>query len=133
MARTELAVWVDRFRALAHPARLRILAMLAEGELCVCQLTAVLGLAFSTVSTHLAELKRSGLVGERKAGRWVYYVLQLDDPWVQDALPKLLVLLRKDPQVVADLALAGRLRELEPSVLTQAGLDLESVGLGQGR
>jgi DNA-binding transcriptional ArsR family regulator len=59
-------------RALAHPARLRIVAMLRSGELCVCQVTAVLGLAPSTVSAHLRELKRAGLVAERRQGRFVH-------------------------------------------------------------
>ncbi len=59
-------------RALGHPARLRAVAMLRSGELCVCQITAVLGLAPSTVSLHLRELKRCGIVTERKQGRWVY-------------------------------------------------------------
>ncbi len=59
-------------KALAHPARIRLLAMLDGGELCSCQLAAVLGLAQSTVSAHMAELRRAGLVEEDKRGRWVY-------------------------------------------------------------
>lgn len=133
MPRSELETYVDRFKALAHPARLRMLAMLAEGELCVCQLTAVLGLAFSTVSAHLADLKRSGLVGERKEGRWVYYFLRAEEAWMQEALAGLLVRLRHDPQVAADLALCRKIRALEPSLLMQAGLDLEQVGLDRSR
>lgn len=66
---------VDVFKALAHPARLRLLAMLREGEMCVCQLNAIVGLAPSTVSEHLTELRRAGFLAERKDGRWVYYSL----------------------------------------------------------
>ena len=63
-------------KALGHPARLRMLAMLARGApLCVCQMTSVLELAPSTVSGHLNELRRSGLVSEEKAGKVVYYRL----------------------------------------------------------
>src|SRR3989338_7764103 len=63
-------------KALGHPARLRILAMLAQGApLCVCQMPSVLELAASTVSGHLNELRRSGLVTEEKAGKLVYYRL----------------------------------------------------------
>jgi arsenate reductase/ArsR family transcriptional regulator len=62
-------------RAVADPSRLRILKMLEPGELCVCQITAVLGLAPATVSKHLALLRAAGLVGQRKDGRWVYYRL----------------------------------------------------------
>ena len=53
-------------RALGHPARLRTVAVLRSGELCVCQVTEVLKLAPSTVSAHLKELKRAGLIVERK-------------------------------------------------------------------
>ncbi len=60
---------VETAKGFAHSARLRILAMLAEGELCVCQLTAVLELAPSTVSQHLSVLSRGGLVADRKDGQ----------------------------------------------------------------
>ncbi len=62
-------------KALAHPARLRILAMLSSGPLCVCQMTAVLRIAPSTVSEHLRELKRAGLLVEEKNGKFVSYRL----------------------------------------------------------
>jgi DNA-binding transcriptional ArsR family regulator len=60
-------------RAIADPSRLRILKLLEPAELCVCQVTAVLGLAPATVSKHLSVLRAAGLVAQRKAGRWVYY------------------------------------------------------------
>jgi len=69
---------VDGLKALAHPARLRILALLRGGELCVCQLMEVLGLAASTVSEHLSLLRRTGFVSERKDGKWVFYRLTAD-------------------------------------------------------
>ena len=66
---------VDTLKALAHPVRLRILALLQGGELCVCEVAEVLGLASSTVSEHLTALRRTGLVRERKVGRWVHVAL----------------------------------------------------------
>ncbi|HEY3271442.1 MAG TPA: metalloregulator ArsR/SmtB family transcription factor [Geothrix sp.] len=66
---------VDTLKALAHPVRLRILALLHAGELCVCEVAEVLGLAPSTVSEHLTGLRRSGLVREWKVGRWVHVAL----------------------------------------------------------
>ena len=69
---------VEISRALGHPARLRAVAMLRTGELCVCQITEVLQLAQSTVSSHLRELRRAGLITERKDGRWVYFALATD-------------------------------------------------------
>ena len=62
-------------KAIGDRSRLRILKMLEPGELCVCQMTAVLGLGTSTVSQHLFILKSSGLVQERRQGRWTYYSL----------------------------------------------------------
>jgi len=70
---SDLARSVDTHKALAHPVRQRLVAMLREGELCVCQMTAVLELAASTVSAHLADLKRAGLFAESKKGRFVSY------------------------------------------------------------
>lgn len=64
------------FKALSDPIRLRIILLLqAEGELCVCDLIAVLKLPQSTVSRHLAYLKRSCWVDIRRQGVWMYYQL----------------------------------------------------------
>jgi DNA-binding transcriptional ArsR family regulator len=62
-------------KALADENRVRVLAFLAGGELCVCQVIEMLGLAPSTVSKHLAVLHQAGLVETRKQGRWIYYRL----------------------------------------------------------
>ena len=63
-------------KALSDPIRLRIVLLLqSEGELCVCDLMAVLGLPQSTVSRHLAYLKRSCWVDTRRDGVWMYYTL----------------------------------------------------------
>ena len=109
-------------RALAHTARLRILAMLSTGDLCVCQITEVLGLAPSTVSAHLRELKLGGLITERKEGRWVHLSLADDDaaaPWIGCALDRL----EGDPQVSEDADLVRELREIGFEVLCRLGLE----------
>jgi len=62
-------------KALSDIQRLRILMMLRAGELCVCQIIAVLGLAPSTVSKHLSLLSAADLVVSRKEGRWAYFRL----------------------------------------------------------
>ena len=64
------------FKALADETRLRILALLTHGELCVCDLMAVLQLPQSTVSRHLAYLRNAGLVDDRRQGVWMYYRLE---------------------------------------------------------
>ncbi|WP_305043992.1 ArsR/SmtB family transcription factor [Geoalkalibacter sp.] len=63
------------FKALADETRLRILALLTRGELCVCDLMSILDLPQSTVSRHLAYLRNAGLVVDRRQGVWMYYQL----------------------------------------------------------
>jgi ArsR family transcriptional regulator, arsenate/arsenite/antimonite-responsive transcriptional repressor len=61
------------FRALGDESRLRIVALLSHGELCVCHLEAALGLNQSTASRQLGILKSAGVVDSRREGTWVYY------------------------------------------------------------
>ena len=63
------------FKALADPTRVRILGLLAAGEICVCHIHESLRLSQTLVSRHLAYLRRTGLVETRKTGLWVYYRL----------------------------------------------------------
>lgn len=62
-------------KALSDIQRVRILMLLQSGELCVCQIIEVLGLAPSTVSKHLSILSDAGLADFRKDGRWAYFRL----------------------------------------------------------
>ena len=62
-------------QALAEPNRVRIVELLAHGEHCVCNVGSALGLSSGLVSHHLRVLRESGLVNERRAGRWVHYAL----------------------------------------------------------
>lgn len=63
------------FKALSEPIRLRIVVLLTEGELCVCDIQNVLSLPQSTVSRHMSRLKTSGVVQDSRRGKWVYYQL----------------------------------------------------------
>jgi DNA-binding transcriptional ArsR family regulator len=96
--------------------------MLRGGELCVCQLTEVLGLAPSTVSLHLKELKRSGLISERKDGRWVYLALS-EDPAVQPWIETALAALAGDPHLEADEEMVEQLRRLSVEDLCRLGYE----------
>jgi ArsR family transcriptional regulator, arsenate/arsenite/antimonite-responsive transcriptional repressor len=66
---------MDMLKALADENRVRLLFALKSGELCVCQLIALMDLAPSTVSKHLSILRSARLVDSRKDGRWMYYSL----------------------------------------------------------
>lgn len=93
------------FKALSDETRLRILALLASGELCVCDLLVILELPQSTVSRHLAYLRNSGLVKDRRDGVWMYYRLALADDALQTELLELLARrLPELPQVAVDRA-----------------------------
>jgi DNA-binding transcriptional ArsR family regulator len=87
---------MDFCKALADEQRLRILYALRGGELCVCQLIALLKLAPSTVSKHLTILRSSRIIESRKSGRWMYYRLAKD--FSTNSTGKILALLFKDMQ-----------------------------------
>jgi len=123
-----LATTVEVLKALAHPVRLRIVAMLRGGELCVCQLTAVLELAASTVSAHLADLKRAGLVEERKDGRWVFHRLA-EDAAAAGHLGPVWTSLARDPQLEADARVLRELRRVPVETLCRVDLDLGRLGI----
>jgi len=63
------------FKALGDETRLRIVALLSHGELCVCHLQEALGSSQPSVSRHLATLRAAGVVEQRRERKWVYYRL----------------------------------------------------------
>lgn len=63
------------FKALGDEQRLRIVALLSHGELCVCHLQSALGMTQPTVSRLLSVLKNGGVVDVRREGSWAYYRL----------------------------------------------------------
>ena len=71
--------FLNMAKALSDENRVRALMMLSRGELCVCQLIEMLGLAPSTVSKHISILRQARLVEARKQGRWMYYRLPDED------------------------------------------------------
>jgi len=122
MMRTRLESAVTVARALGHPARLRTVAVLRTGELCVCQITEILKLAPSTVSAHLKELKRAGLTVERKDGRWVHIGLA-EDANLRSLIDAALMTVADDPQVVEDASFVEKLRGLPVEMLCRLGYD----------
>lgn len=75
---------INVLKSISQPTRMRILLLLAETELCSCELGGILGISQPAVSQHMNVLKRAGLVNERKSGTWVYY--QLLRPSLEEAL-----------------------------------------------
>ena len=120
---TPLAQIVRLHKAIGHPVRLRLLSMLRSGPLCVCQMTAVVGLAASTISEHLSELRGAGLVAEKKEGRWVEYRLS-ENATARAVLDAVWIDVDSDPTTRADALLIRELRRVPLDELCGAGLDL---------
>ena len=109
-------------KAVADPTRVRILKMLEAGELCVCQIIAVLALSPSTVSKHLFLLKSAGLVNDRKEKKWVHYSLDREssDPYVAGILRELSSWLDRDPVITRDRArLTEARKDLGPGAMCE--------------
>jgi len=72
---------VQFYKCLADETRLRCLLLIAqEGELCVCELTEALKESQPKISRHLAQLRRCGLLSDRRQGQWVYYRINAQLP-----------------------------------------------------
>jgi len=70
---------VTIFKALSDETRLRVIKLLEQGELCVCDITAALDMVQPKVSFHLSALKEAGLIKDRKQGKWIHYSLTEKD------------------------------------------------------
>lgn len=75
-------------KALGDETRLRILALLRHGELCVCDIMATLSLPQSTASRHLAYLRNNGWVNGTRKEKWMYYRLTTDSTFTDPGLGK---------------------------------------------
>lgn len=101
-----------KFAAFSDPTRLRILHMLRDGEMCVGDIVTVLGLPQPTVSRHLAYLRRSGLVTNRKDGLWIFYGLATASSRAHEKMLECLEACFIDvPELKADRRRAERLRK----------------------
>ncbi|NCB35043.1 MAG: ArsR family transcriptional regulator [Clostridia bacterium] len=66
---------VELFKALSDETRLRMLSLLLDGEMCVCEIVDGLGLTQSNASRHLNALKNAGILSSSKHAQWTYYRL----------------------------------------------------------
>ncbi|HXA44771.1 MAG TPA: metalloregulator ArsR/SmtB family transcription factor [Candidatus Angelobacter sp.] len=106
-------------KALADETRVRILVALRDGELCVCQVTELFGMAPSTVSKHLSILYQAGLVLSRKTERWVYYRLpgRAASPTAKAALGWVLKVTRNEDRISTDSEQLKRILKIDPTEL----------------
>lgn len=114
------------FKALSDETRLRVIKLLQERELCVCELIQVLNMSQPRISRHLSVLKNAGIVDDRREGKWVYYSLRAgaENNDVKPIL-KTMSLLANDNSVVKkdkkNLKKAVRLSEIEGCCSTRRG------------
>jgi len=102
---------VELFKALADETRLRILSLLSDGELCVCEITKVLDIGQPKASRHLAVLRQAELVSDRREGMWMYYSLAQPQGGTQRWIVAWLESARRElPQAAADLKALQKLQ-----------------------
>ncbi|MBN2492296.1 MAG: winged helix-turn-helix transcriptional regulator [Planctomycetes bacterium] len=108
-------------RALGDPSRVRVLFACRRRELCVCQITALLELAPSTVSKHLSILRTAGLLESRQRGRWIHYRLAgaAASREARAALDFLFGALARDALIAADRRRLAEILALDPDRLCE--------------
>ncbi len=96
-----MKTFIKVMKALSDPNRVKIIKLLQQRTMCVCELQAVLGIAQPTVSKHLKILEEAGLVEYRKEGLWVNYDLSGPErnPYATVMLDHLQSWLKKDPEI----------------------------------
>jgi ArsR family transcriptional regulator len=93
------------FHALSDRTRLRLLALMAEGEVSVGYLADTLGQSQPKISRHLAYLRNMGIVSTRRDGKWIYYAIDSDAP------PSLARILYETLSVIQDTPIETSLRQ----------------------
>jgi len=113
-------------KSVADPTRVRILKLLEKGEMCVCQIIAILEFSQSTISKHLFLLKMTELVKERKEGKWVYYSLNSSGgpTYARKMLQSLRGWLNDDPVISKDRKRETIARKMGPVKICALGMTL---------
>ena len=106
------------FKALSDDTRLRVIKLLQDRELCVCELMQVLDMSQPRISRHLSVLKNAGLVNDRREGKWIHYSLRKETQGkeIKILLDAMVVMANDDAVVKADkknLKKAIRLSEVK--------------------
>src|SRR5581483_5938596 len=96
------------FSALADPTRLRLVNLMAGGEICVCYFVQVLGAPQPKISRHLAYLRKAGVVAARREGKWMHYRLAIPkDEVAASILQETLKHLREKAEMRRDVSRLG--------------------------
>lgn len=111
---------IDIFKVLGEKNRVRILLMLLQKPLCVCEITSVLNLNTSTVSNHLALLRDAGFVVDEKEGKWINYKINhdYDSPIISEILSNIYDWFSDEKQIQDDLL---KIKSVDRYYITQIG------------
>lgn len=92
---------VNIMKALGEENRFRIVMMLRERSLCVCEVCSVLDISLSTVSSHLRQLTQAGILNSEKDGRWVKYTLK-EEPFIRKLVEQIREEVGNESQLISD-------------------------------
>jgi ArsR family transcriptional regulator, arsenate/arsenite/antimonite-responsive transcriptional repressor len=106
-------------KALGDTNRIRALLSLRKGELCLCQIIELLGLAPSTISKHMSILRQAGLVESRKEERWIYYRLAKSrtSSWIDKLIALSIKALADDESIKKDWDRLGTILKIAPETI----------------
>jgi len=92
-------------KAISDTQRLRILALLNQSELCVCELREIVGFTMATISQHLSILKDAEIVVDRKEKKWVFYSINWEGlaKELKVLLKEILDLIQSDRIIIQDM------------------------------
>ena len=99
------------FKAFSDETRLRILKLLENGELCVCDIVAAMDMSQPKVSFHLGVLKEAGLIKDRKQGKWIHYSIDDSEMFKRFLILSVLERIDGEPQVKGVSCAAGMGKE----------------------
>ena len=121
-----LRAYETALKAIADPTRIRILKILEGGELCVCQIIAVIALGQSTISKHLFLLRVAELIKDRRDKKWIHYSLdgKGGNPYAGTLLRNTRDWLNDDPLILKDRERAAMARDIGPVGICERGMAL---------
>jgi len=90
-------------KALSDETRLRIIALLYQKEMCVCEICDVLGESQPKVSRHLAKLRDVDLVRDKRQSQWVFYYLNIDDKTASEIISAIIRNVEEQPILSKDI------------------------------
>ena len=116
----------DVMKAGSDPTRVRILKILERGEICVCQIIAVIQLSQSTISKHLFLLRAAGLIKDRRDKKWIHYSLEgkSGNPYAGTLLRNIRKWLNDDPLILKDRERTAMARDIGPVAICERGMAL---------